>query len=289
MVLAIGSRFGPASRLAARVAVAATGVRLPGGGQVLFPRHRLIALYGHPGTAGLGALGQQGLTASIARVRRAAAAYRPLSRARLVPTFEIIATVAQRSPGHDHTYSHETPLAQLRPWVQGASAAGLYVVLDLQPGRANFLAQAKKYQSLLERPNVGLALDPEWKLGPKQLPLHQIGSVSIREVNSVVRWLAALTGRFHLPQKLLVLHQFRLSMLRDERRLDTRHDDLAIVIHMDGQGKPRNKELTWAGVLGAAPRGVRFGWKDFYVKDHPMLNPRQTIDRHPRPVMISYQ
>jgi hypothetical protein len=173
--------------------------------------------------------------------------------------------------------------------VRRASAAGLYVVLDLQPGRANLLTQAKKYQALLERPNVGLALDPEWKLGPKQLPLHQIGSVSIREVNSVVRWLAGLTARFHLPQKLLVLHQFRLSMLRDERRLDTRHDDLAIVIHMDGQGTPRNKEQTWDGVVGAAPRGVFFGWKDFYVKDHPMLNPRRTIGRHPRPVMISYQ
>jgi hypothetical protein len=289
LVLAVGARFGPAPRLAARVAVAATGVRLPGGGQVLFPRHRLVALYGHPGTAGLGALGQQDLAASIARVRRVAAQYRPLSRARIVPTFEIIATVAQGSPGHDGTYSYKTPVAQLRPWVRRATAAGMYVVLDLQPGRASFLTQAKRYQALLERPNVGLALDPEWKLGPHQLPLHQIGSVSIREVNSVVRWLAGLTARFHLPQKLLVLHQFRISMLQNERRLDTRHDDLSIVIHMDGQGTPASKESTWAAVLAAAPRGVRFGWKDFYVKDHPMMGPRQTIDRHPRPVMISYQ
>jgi len=43
----------------------------------------------------------------------------------------------------------------------------------------------------------------------------------------VVTWLAGLTARYHLPQKVLVLHQFRLSMISDERRLDTRHDDLA--------------------------------------------------------------
>ena len=43
-------------------------------------------------------------------------------------------------------------------------------------------------------PNVGLALDAEWKLQPGQLPLRQIGSVSINEVNSVVTWLAGLTA-----------------------------------------------------------------------------------------------
>ena len=165
----------------------------------------------------------------------------------------------------------------------------MYVVLDLQPGRASLLAQAKKYQSLLALPNVGLALDAEWKLQPGQKPLRQIGSVSIGEVNSVVRWLAGLTARYRLPQKLLVLHQFRLSMIQDERRLDTSHDDLAILFHMDGQGTPAVKQQTWNAVTRAAPRGVFFGWKDFYVKDHPMLDPRQTITRTPRLSMISYQ
>jgi hypothetical protein len=145
------------------------------------------------------------------------------------------------------------------------------------------------YQPLLERPNVGLALDAEWKLKPHQKPLRQIGSVGIGEVNSVASWLAGLTAWHHLPQKLLVLHQFRLSMIGGERRLDTRHDDLSIVIHMDGQGAPAMKQRTWAAVTRAAPPGVFFGWKDFYAKDHPMLSPQQTMARTPRPVMISYQ
>ena len=71
-VLALGAGFGPARRLGPRLAVAATGVQLPGGGQVLFPRRRLVALYGHPGTPALGVLGQQGLRASIARASRTA-------------------------------------------------------------------------------------------------------------------------------------------------------------------------------------------------------------------------
>jgi hypothetical protein len=288
-VLAIGARFGPPATLAARVAVAETRIQLPGGGQVLFPMHRLLALYGHPGTPVLGALGEQDLTASIARIRRIAAAYRPLSRVPVVPAFEIIATVAQSSPGPGRTYSYESAVASLRPWIRRASAAGMYVVLDLQPGRASLLAQAKRYRQLLALPDVGLALDPEWRLQPRQLPLHQIGSVSTTEINRVIGWLAGLTARHHLPQKLLVLHQFRLSMVTDERRLDTSHDDIAIIIHMDGQGTPGEKLSTWHAVVGTAPRGVFFGWKNFYAKDHPTLSPTQTMANTPEPVMISYQ
>ncbi|HEY2506505.1 MAG TPA: hypothetical protein VGI58_08305 [Streptosporangiaceae bacterium] len=288
-VLAIGAAFGPKRILTSRIAVAETGVQLPGGGEVLFPMRRIVALYGNPGTPALGALGQQDLAAAITRAKAVAAQYRTLSHAAVVPGFEIIATVAEGSPGPSGSYSHVTPLAELRPWVRAASRAGFYVILDLQPGRSSLLAQAKIYQSLLRRPNVGLALDPEWKLQPGQLPLHQIGSVSISEVNSVVTWLARLTEQYHLPQKLLELHQFRLSMISGEARLDTRHDDLAIVINMDGQGAPLTKLQTWNAITGAAPRHVFFGWKDFYAKDKPMLGPRQTIRHQPRPVLISYQ
>jgi hypothetical protein len=105
----------------------------------------------------------------------------------------------------------------------------------------------------------------------------------------VVGWLAALTARHDLPQKLLVLHQFQLAMLAGERSLDTSQDDLAIVIHMDGQGAPVVKQGTWNAVTAAAPPGVFFGWKNFLVKDHPMLTPGQTMREAPAPVMISYQ
>jgi hypothetical protein len=288
-VVAVGAQFGPAVRLDSRIAVAETGRQLPGGGQVMFPGRRLVALYGHPGAPGLGVLGQQDLTASVARAEQIAAAYRPLSGVPVVPAFEIIATVAQASPGADGSYSYESPVSSLRSWIDQATAAGMYVVLDLQPGRASLLAQAERYQSLLQRPDVGLALDPEWKLQPGQRPLRQIGHVNIGEVNSVIRWLAALTARYQLPQKLLVLHQFQLSMIAGEPDLDTSHDDLAIVVHMDGQGTPAEKQDTWNAVTGAAPHGVYFGWKNFFVKDHPMLTPQQTMVKVPAPVMISYQ
>ncbi len=288
-VIAVGSGFGPASRLRARLAVVMTGVQLPGGGQLVVPAHRLVALYGHPGVPALGALGEQGIGASVARAERLAAAYRALSREPVVPAFEIIASVATSAPGPGGGYSYETPVASLRPWVQAATAAGMYVILDLQPGRDSFLAQAKLYQPLLSLPNVGLALDPEWALHPGQLPLHQIGNVSITEVNSVVGWLSQLTAQYRLPQKLLVLHEFKIGEISNLQGLDTRSDDLAIVMDMDGQGTPAMKQQTWDAVTSTTPPGVAFGWKDFFVKDSPMLDPAQTMAHTPQPVMISYE
>jgi hypothetical protein len=288
-VIGVGTDFTSEPLLAGRVAVAETGVQLPGGGQVLFPGREIVALYGTPLYPSLGALGQQSLPASIARAKAVAAQYSSLSRTPVVPAFEIIATVATAGPGPSGMYSHVISPAALQPWVQAAAKAGLYVTLDLQPGRSSLLAQAKIYQSLLELPNVGLALDPEWKLQPGQLPLHQIGSVSIAEVNSVASWLAGLTAQYNLPQKLLELHEFRLSMLQDIRELGTGYDNLSIVINMDGQGAPSTKRTTWRSVVAGAPPGVFFGWKDFYAKDMPMLGPQPTIGHVPTPVLISYQ
>lgn len=289
-VLAVGAGFGPPDRLRTRLEVASRGVELPGGGQVLFPGRRLVCLYGHPGAPVLGVLGEQGVEGAVARAKEHAARYEPLSEVPVVPAFEIIATVAQGAPGPDGDYSGEASVESLRPWVEAAGREGLYVLLDLQPGRARLLDQARRYAPLLELPHVGLAVDPEWKLGPDQRPLEQIGGMDAAEINETADWLANLTARAALPQKLLVVHQFRLSMIRDEPSLRTDHDELAVLIHMDGQGTTAQKTATWNSVVAARPHdGVPMGWKNFYDEDHPMLGPEQTMGYRPTPMMISYQ
>ena len=186
------ARFGTVDQLAQRLAVVRTGVQLPGGGQLAFPGRRMVALYGTPGTAALGSLGEQDLNGSIARVKNLVAQYQPHSDVPVVPAFEIITTVAAGQPGADGDYSNEVEIAKIRPYVDAAKAAGAYVMLDLQPGRTDFLTQAKRYQELLAEPHVGLALDPEWRLAPGQVHRVQIGSVNVDEINRVGDWLAGL-------------------------------------------------------------------------------------------------
>jgi hypothetical protein len=288
-LLALGEDFGPPERLRRRVDTVARGGLLPGGGQALFPGRLLVCLYGHPDGPALGALGEQDLEGSIARAKKLAAEYDPLSDVPVVPALEIIATVAQGSAGPDGDYSSETGVEALRPWAERAGQEGVYVILDLQPGRARVLDQARRYASLLEMPHVGLAVDPEWKLGPYQVPLRQIGGVDAAEINEVSAWLAELTAARLLPQKLLVAHQFQLSMIRNEQALDTTRDEVQLLIHMDGQGTTGQKVSTWDSVVGARPDDLPMGWKNFYDEDKPMLTPEQTMKYEPRPSMVSYQ
>ncbi|RBY93530.1 hypothetical protein DQ237_17185 [Blastococcus sp. TF02-8] len=289
-VIALGAGFATEDGLDWKVRTAATGEELPGGGQLLFPGRLLVALYGHPGTSSLGLLGEQDLAGSITRAREQAAPYEDVVDTTVVPTFELIATVASSAPGEDGDYSSEAPVEQLRPWVEAAGREGVYVVLDLQPGRTDFLTQAKRYEELLALPHVGLALDPEWRLRPDGEHLSEIGQVGVDEVNQVVTWLADLTQENALPQKLLVLHQFQLRMVTGRERLDLTRDELAVMVHADGQGATGAKLGTWAALRAGAQPELAWGWKNFIDEDEPMLSPAETIARvSPTPQLISYQ
>src|SRR5690606_34343336 len=241
------------------------------------------------GTGALGLLGEQDLDASIARAKAFAGEYQVLTDEPVVPAFEIIVTIASAGAGDDGQYSRRLPPESFVPWVEAARDAGVYVVLDLQPGRTDFLTQAKQYEALLRYPNVGLALDPEWRLEPDQVHLRQIGSVGIDEVNTVVTWLADLTREHALPQKLLVLHQFSLRMISERERLDTSRDELSLMIHVDGQGTQPAKQGTWRTLRAGAP-DVWWGWKNFVDEDLPMLTPTQTYEQvDPLPQLVTYQ
>ena len=289
-VVVLGTAFATEDGLDWKAETAATGVQLPAGGQTLFPQSFVVALYGHPGTASLGVLGEQPVDAAVQRAREHAAPYEDLVDATVVPAFEIIATVASSVAGPDGNYSTEAELDLLRPWVEAAGEAGLYVVLDLQPGRTDFVTQAERYRSLLELPHVGLALDPEWRLGANEVHLTQIGSVDVQEVNRVVTWLADVTRENRLPQKLLVLHQFRLDMLPGRDGVELGRDELAVMVHADGQGPQGSKQATWRNLRAGAQDELWWGWKNFYDEDSPMLTPEQTVAQvDPLPQLISYQ
>ncbi|WP_233551016.1 hypothetical protein [Amnibacterium setariae] len=286
----IGSRFHARGDLDWAVTAARTGWTYPDGGQRAWDGRSLhVALYGTPGAPVLGVLGRQDGPATIARATALAGQYQALTARKVSPMLEVIATVASGGPTGDGDYSGEIDPEALEPYVDRALKAGVPVILDLQPGREDFLSQAKQYASLLEKPGVGLALDPEWRLGPKQKPLVQIGRVSAAEVNRTSAWLADLVRTHGLPPKPFVLHQFRLTMLQQRQEIVVDRPELDVLIHVDGQGSQPDKQATWRAVRAGAPH-VGWGWKNFLKTDHPVLTPRQTIQQvHPTPDLITYQ
>lgn len=265
----------------------ATGPELPGGG-FTFDGKRLVAFYGNPTTSALGVLGEQDPAGTLERLQPLVEEY-SADGLQGVPAFEIIATVASARAGADDDYSDESSVETLLPWVEFAGENGVYVVLDLQSGRTDFLTQAKRYEELLRLPHVGLALDPEWRLEPDQVHLRQIGTVDAAEINQVSEWLSAIVREEGLPQKFFMIHQFRFSMITNRDQIQT-PPELFTVIQMDGQGPLPTKYETYSAItVGQDDVGWHWGWKNFYDEDSPMATPAQVLAIDPVPVFVSFQ
>ena len=186
-------------------------------------------------------------------------------------------------------YTNEWDPQEFAPLVDAITDAGGYAVIDLQPGRADLLDQAKIFEEMLKRPGVGLALDPEWKLQDGQQPGAQIGAVDAEEINRVIEWLADLTKESGGPQKLLILHQFSTAMITNRDQIDTSRPELAIALHADGHGTPDLKLGTWDQLRAGLSPDIWLAWKNFYDEDTPTFTPEQTMAVEPRPWFVSYQ
>ncbi len=260
-----------------------------GGGLLPLEDRRIVALYGSPEAPSLGLLGEQDAPATIARAVEVADRYADAADGRTaVPGLDIIATVASSAAEPTDDYSRRVPISRLRPLVDQARDAGVAVFLDLQPGRTSFLTQAQEYEKLLREPHVHLALDPEWRIGPRERHLLRIGSVEASEVQDVADWLAGLVRRERLPQKVLMLHQFTLAMLPDRDTIVV-PDELVGVVHIDGQGPLPLKDRTYAVLTQGAEERWAWGWKNFTRIDVPVATPEQSLDRVPVPLVITYQ
>lgn len=274
------------------LAALANGQQLPGGGFYILPRdqkRRYLAYYGHPESEALGALGRQSPAETLQVMQELIEAYTG-DGAQVIPTFEMIASVASAGPTDDGDYSYQWPIETFRPWVDFAAENEMYVVLDLQPGRSDFLSQTVEYEELLLEPHVGLALDPEWRLLPDQVHLEQIGSVQASEVNEVIDWLADLVRDNGIPQKMLIVHQFQNRMIQNRQDLIDR-PEIQLIIQMDGEGSEPQKDATWRALLqGADDAHWAWGWKNFFVRDEPgPPTPESTMGKEPSPVYVSYQ
>ena len=258
---------------------------LPFGKGPILPDHIVVAYYGTAGTGSLGVLGEDTPDNITKRLRKAAEPFgtrrRPVQIA-----YELIVTVADSIPGPDGDYSHDILHSKVQDYIEAAHRNNALVVLDLQPGRSDFLTVAKRWKWALVDPWVGLALDPEWRMGPHQVPAEVIGSVGAREVNRVTRWLARLSRNHNLPQKLFLLHTFRTSMIRNIGSIKIR-PRLAMIEHVDGFGSPAQKLATYHAV--ARPKKFHMGFKLFYDEDKPLMSARRVKQIRPVVEFVSFQ
>jgi hypothetical protein len=260
--------------------------QLPGGGRVLLPNYRVVALYGAPRDDQLGELGIGTPAQAAAKLLAQSRPYERPNRP-VMPAFELIATLVTAAPGDDGRYRYRQSDEVLDFCLAAARRAKALLILDIQPGRARFMDEVRAYRHYLEQPDVGLALDPEWSMRRGQVPGTVIGSTDSAVVNQVSAYLAKLVAEEDLPQKLLIVHQFTTGMIEHKPKLVER-DGVALVINVDGFGDRPNKISKYRLFAHAGSPWFN-GFKLFYHEDLHLMRPRTVLALRPSPNVVIYE
>lgn len=261
---------------------------LPGGGRSLLPENRMIGMSGAPGSKALGPLTGD-LDGADANLTKQAEAFH--GERQQQPVYELIATRADSDPGDDHTYRSRSSDKTVDEYLAAARRHGAVLLLGIQPGRADFLDELRHYEPWLRQPDVGVALDPEWSVGPDEVPGETFGNVTGRELNEAADYLAGLVRSADLPQKPMIYHQLSEQIVRDEQDLQP-HPELAMVKSVDGIGSPAAKRDTWKRLVRTKPDHVAAGFKVFYEEDTrsgPLMRPEEILALTPKPEYVLYE
>ncbi len=282
----------------------------PSIGAVL-PTHRVVAFYGVPGAAATGPA--YTLSSSmLARLRAQGAAYQKLDPAHPVDLgIDLVADVPDHSKGASGTYSHYVSDATIKSYVAFCEKNHLLLFLDLNIGWADPLTVLDHFDNYLKLPFVNVAIDPEW-----MFPLHNgvpgvnLSNVRASDLNPVIEAVAAMPMEYHVPRKILIIHQYRgdgdgkanpyapgQSEIADKRDIvnDTRVD---VVIHIDSVGgfvgdiaDKVGQYTKWVTDDMAKYGNFRYGgFKIFYqLESKPkLMTPAQVMAMKPAPMVITY-
>ena len=262
---------------------------LPGS---ILPASRIVAFYGNPHSKGMGILGALPPDAMLAQLQRECARWAaadPLVPVQ--PALQLIAVVAQLDSGRDGMYRARVDSSTIEREYQLARRANAILILDIQVGKSTLQKELPRLASFLSRPDVHLAIDPEFSIKTNSRPGKVVGTFNAADVNYASRFLRALVDSNHLPPKVLVVHRFRGPMLTGTKdiELDSR---VQIVIDMDGWGTPARKRESYRAFVQRYP--VEFtGFKLFYHNDTKggsrMMTPLEVLSLFPRPLYIQYQ
>lgn len=258
---------------------------LPGS---LLPGCRVVAYYGNPLSKRMGILGEIQPDSMMARLERQAAGYARADTATAVlPALELIAIVAQGGAGRDGMYRLRMSDSLIEKVARWAERKNYLLILDIQTGHSSVEREIVPLLPYLRRPNVHLALDPEFAMPKGKVPGTVIGTLDARAVNAAIDSLAALVDRYHLPPKMLIVHRFTRPMLTNHEHI-TLDPRVQVVIDMDGFGAPWLKRHSYRSYVRDFP--VQFtGFKLFYKNDKPILTPEQVLRLEPIPLFIMYQ
>lgn len=256
--------------------------------RVTFPANRLIIYYGNPFSSAMGPIGAYSDDELLARLQQQAQAYADLDPEHaVIPAFDYVTPVAQASPMADGTWRARMPDDSIEHYRDLANTNHMLFFMDMQIGHSNIQSEVNNVWSFLQQPGVDLALDPEFDMPPGTTPGIEFGRMTASEINWVIDKLSNLVLTQHLPPKILIIHQFRESMLPDWQKIRIK-PGVQVVTSVDGFGAPGAKIDDYR--IFDKQQLIQYpGFKLFYRWDRPLMSPADVLKLDPAPLMVMYQ
>lgn len=250
--------------------------------------NRLVAFYGTPKSENMGILGEYPPEEMMKKLKERAAAYSKADPDHpAVPTIELIATVAQRTPGPEGLYISDPSKEVIDRYAKLAKENNALLLLDIQLGQASVMEGVKKVEPYLKLPYVHLAIDTEYSVAEGEVPGKDLGHVDGAEIQKAVDYMDKLVEENDLPDKLVVVHQFGNGIVTNKDMIKpTSHVEVAL--NYDGFGDPDIKMSAYGKLVQKQP--IQYGgFKLFYENDDPLLTPKQVLKLDPAPAIVDYQ
>ncbi len=260
----------------------------PAGKGSLFQNCQVIAFYGFPDVPQMGIVGEYSPDEMVQKLLAQAKAYDDINGFRgVAPAVHLIYAVAQASQTPDGTYLARMSDSLVKQWIDIADKYDLLLFLDIQMGSSSVEKEFPHVLPYLKNPRVHLGLDPEFVVSGDQRPGVVIGSLDVSQINTAQDLLQKLVEENHLPNKILIVHQFLPDMILNKEALKEQ-PNVDLVIDQDGFGAPAQKIANYERYIKAdgAEHG---GFKLFYKQDNPLMTPEQVEQLDPQPDVIIYQ
>jgi len=283
----------------------------PNVGAVL-PTHRVVAFYAVPYAEPTGPA-YEPTDAMLAALRKQGAAYEQLDPAYPVQLgIDLVVSVPDAYPGPQGTYSHHVDAATIQSYLDFCSKNNLLLFLDLDFGQAPIMGEVNFFLPYLEKyAFVHMAIDPEWMFPRRNgIPGVYLSNVRASDLNPIIEAVAAIPMRYHVPRKILIIHQYRPDGdgLKDpydpgQAEIADKHDLLYdprvdVVIHVDSvggyPGDIHDKTLQYTEWVqkDMARYGNFFygGFKLFYQHEAKvrLMTPEEVLSLNPPPMVVTY-
>lgn len=244
----------------------------------------MLSLYGAPQLKST-ALGNHTLAGASRLLDKQVLPYERLGDRPVIGSFDLIGVVANSTPGPDRLYRTRQPNRLIGQYLKRARASDGRLMLDIQPGRSPILDEIRALSDWIAEPDVDVAIDPEWNVGPRGVPGKTTGSVTAKELNAASRRIQRIVDDRSLPPKVLVVHQFSARSIRGRTRVKQR-PDVQVTFNFDGIGRPRPKV---GGYRSLSTSGLFNGFSLFYELDRPLMKPPRVLGLNPEPDFLLYQ